>query len=158
MERMKTAVAKHSSEEDSDSDRGEGGVVKETEELLSAVLSAHLVLFRLGFLFLWQGPSKPDKKTSFRGDIQRLAGVLVDGWDLLGVSGEARRGMLRRVMVEVGQQTLETRQRIDRDLDKQLESDPSAAGGLRASAALRETEGEDYGACPGLPAFIGSAV
>lgn len=148
VERLRTAGVNYSSrpQTDKEKDGGGGGSVRDTEELLAAVLSAHLVLSRMNVLFPWKNEFYSGKKTHLRDDIQRLAGALVDAWDLLGVSGEARRQMLRRLIVEVGRQTLEARLQIYEDYREQLAARSGLRKDIRGSAALRETEGKEQAA------------
>lgn len=144
MERVRSAPEKHASGPGTQRER-DGGVdplVAETEGLLSAVLSAHLVLCRVAVLYPWKSPFYAGTKTYFRDETRQLASNLMSGWEHLGVSGVARKVMLKQLISLVGQQTLEARQKINEDHHKQLESKIGTAGGVRSSAALRETSGE----------------
>lgn len=146
-QRLQTSAPNFSSWSEAASEGdGEGSHVGKTEELLSAVLSAHLVLSRIGLLYGW-------RPLQFTGGIPPLlhrettdlAGALVDAWEVLGVSGETRRQILQRLILEVGRQTLETRQQINKEHHAQLASAFGKAGQTRGSAALRETEGKESG-------------
>lgn len=162
IQRLQAAAANYSprSGEGTEGDGGKASPIGETEELLSAVLSAQLVLCRIRLFYGW-------RPLRFSGDIPTLlhlethdlAGELVRAWELLGVWGETRRQMLQRLIVVVGQQTLDTRQRINKDHHEQLKAESGNAGETRRFAALRETEGEQRKPpASGKSAFSAKAV
>lgn len=115
-------------------------MVEGTEELLSAVLGAHLVLCRLAILYPWRCPYTRGRRTFLHTELSRLASSLADAWEFLGVSGEARRQMLTRLIVVVGQQTLQARQQVGKYHHQWLQAGFGTAGNVRGAAALRETE------------------
>lgn len=125
----------------SEEDPGGVGLLEATEGVLSSALSAHLVLCRMALLYPWRERSYAATPTLLLDEISELAGSLLGAWRLLGVSGEAQRQIVKRLIVVVGQQTLSTRQQIDRAHHQQLYARISTVGDTRADAALRETEG-----------------
>lgn len=141
------AAASFASRTEVENERGESASVEETEGLLSAVLSAHLVLCRVAILYPWKKPFYSGAKTHFREETRRLASALVDAWELLGVGGKTRKQLLRRLFVVVGQRTLEARQKINELHHRRLQHRLGTAGDVRGSAALQETEGENCAAC-----------
>lgn len=149
VERLRTAAVSYtpSSEAGTGREGAEGRLVMEAEQLLSAVVSAHLFLFRIGVLYPWRTPLHLNRMSRFREESQQLARSLADAWDLLGVSGEARRQIVQRLVVVAGQQTLEARKRIIAEHHQQLQARSGSPGSIRGLAALRETAGEDYAAC-----------
>lgn len=139
------AASKYSSrsEKESEDDGAEARFVSETKGLLSAVLSAHLVLCRVAVLYPWREPFVKDPRLLIQDEVSRLAGTLVDAWDLLGVLGEARRLLLQRLIGAAGEKTLDARRQINEAYHQQSEDRRVTVGDRRGSAALRETEGED---------------
>lgn len=131
--RSKTERDKHGKADD---------LVEETEELLRAALAAQLALFRVGVLYPWHEPFGKGLRAMLYEEVFSLAESLAAAWDFLGVSGEARRHILQRLLVEVGQQTLEVRQRINKEHSRRLRGRLGTAGDIRGSAALHETQGE----------------
>lgn len=144
MERLRTAAGDRlpRSVAENERDEAENNLAANVEELLSAVLSAHLMLLRVALLYPWHEPFGKGLRAMMHDELSRLAGSLADAWDLLGVSGESRRQMLQHLIAEVGQQTLENRQQINKDHVKQLGEKFGTTGDVRGFAALRETEGE----------------
>lgn len=144
MQRLRRAAVNHVPRSAAQTEEGEGedGLGREIGELLSAVLSAHLALFRVGVLYPWQEPFGKGLRAVLHDEIRSIAESLTDAWEFLGVTGETRREMLQQLIVEVGQQTLEIRQRINIDHLRRLTGGLGTAGDIRGSAALRETEGE----------------
>lgn len=131
--------------------------MSEPEGLLSAVLSGHLVLCRAAVLYPWKSPFYSGAKTYSQDAMRELVDSLLEAWDLLGVSGIARRRMLERLVLEAGQQTLEARRQINENHYKQLEAGSGTTGDIRGAAALNETEGEDQTAW-GKPTSSGVSV
>lgn len=127
-------------------DGGEDDLVEKTEGVLSAALGAHLVLCRIGVLYSWREPFANVSHAMLSNEINRLSDGLKNAWELLRVSGEARRQMLKRLVVVVGQQTLELRQQINEHHHKRLRARFGVAADIRGAAALRETEGKNSAA------------
>lgn len=122
-------------------DRGDADLLEATERLLASVLSAHLVLCRLALFFSWRDPFYTGAPTFLLDEICALVRSLLVAWRLLGVSGEAQKEMVKRLVVVVGRQTLETRQCIPAGHQEQAQR-PMPSREVRSAAALRETEGE----------------
>lgn len=122
--------------------RGEADLLEAAEGLLSSVLAAHLVLCRMALLFPWRDPFYTGAPTFLLEEIGTLASRLEDAWGLLGVSGEAQRQAVKRLIVVVGRQTLEARQRIHKNHERTKRPSTASVREIRSAAALRETEGE----------------
>lgn len=144
MERLKAAAVKCSTpaETESEGDRGEADRYRQTEDLLSVVLTAHLVLCRVALLYPPRDVFDTDQPSQLHGESRHLAGSLGKAWELLGATGEARRQMLRRLVVLVGRQTLEARQQIHRAHYKQPQAGTDSERETIDSALGRESEGE----------------
>lgn len=144
MEHLRAVAAKHSpwAGTETEGDRGDADLLEAAGQALSSVLSAHLVLCRMALLFSWSAPFYTGAPESVLEEIGALASRLVDAWRLLGVSGEARRQILKRLVVVVGQQTLEARQRVHERHQQLMHTHMASLREIRSDVALAESEGE----------------
>ncbi|PHJ20802.1 hypothetical protein CSUI_005354 [Cystoisospora suis] len=111
-------------------------------DLLSTVLSGHLLMCRIHLFFPWRKPyfytsGRPSVMTRATGS---LAEALYESWSSLGIYGEARRQILERLIVKAGNQTLQDREAVFDEVEHRSKVWIYSASTLQTTGVLKETQ------------------
>lgn len=135
--------------EDDGEDGSERALFKAASLLLAACVSAHLQLIRVAVFYPWRRPYYTNSRYVLVEETKALGHSIMQTWELLRVWGVARKRLLARFALAVGEHTLQAREIVYAVAGVSLTGSPQAVTSKqRHSVALRETRGEREGAEP----------